>query len=76
MRRASRPLINEINGMDSTGTAKAAVPTLFGMNFQAVSVGQKLPKAGPGDEAGLVGGYADASRHAQQRACRAARLCR
>src|SRR5262249_7448311 len=30
------------------------------MNFQAVSVGQKLPKAGPGDAAELIGGYADA----------------
>ena len=56
-----KALINEINGMDSTGEAKAPVPTLFGMNFQAVSVGQKLPKAGPGDDAGLVGGYADAA---------------
>jgi predicted AlkP superfamily pyrophosphatase or phosphodiesterase len=37
------------------------VPQLFGMNFQAVSVGQKLPKSGPGDDAGLVGGYLDAS---------------
>lgn len=54
-------LINEIKGMDSTGAAKAPVPTVFGMNFQAVSVGQKLPKSGPGDEAGLVGGYADAT---------------
>jgi hypothetical protein len=53
-------LINEIKGMDSTGTNKAPVPTVFGMNFQAVSVGQKLPKSGPGDDAGLVGGYADA----------------
>jgi hypothetical protein len=46
--------------MDSTGTTKEPVPTLFGMNFQAVSVGQKLPKSGPGDDTGLVGGYADA----------------
>jgi len=56
-----KALINEINGMDSAGKAKAPVPTLFGMNFQAVSVGQKLPKAGPGDAADLVGGYADAA---------------
>ena len=54
-------LLNEINGMDSTGKIKAGVPQLFGMNFQAVSVGQKLPKSGPGDDAGLVGGYLDAS---------------
>ncbi|WP_296744333.1 alkaline phosphatase family protein [Mesorhizobium sp.] len=55
-----KAVINEIKGLDSTGSHPAAVPTLFGMNFQAVSVGQKLPKAGPGDEADLVGGYKDA----------------
>ncbi|GLS19418.1 phosphodiesterase [Labrys miyagiensis] len=54
-------LINEMRGLDSTGTTKEPVPALFGMNFQAVSVGQKLPKSGPGDEAGLTGGYADAA---------------
>jgi hypothetical protein len=53
-------MLNEINGMDSTGATKAAVPALFGMNFQSVSVGQKLPKSGPGDDAGLLGGYTDA----------------
>ena len=41
-------LINEINGHDHTGARKLAVPTVFGMNFQAVSVGQKY------------GGYKDA----------------
>jgi hypothetical protein len=56
-----KALLNEIKGLDSTGAHAAPVPALFGMNFQAVSVGQKLPKAGPGDEAGLVGGYVDAS---------------
>ncbi|ODT07127.1 MAG: nucleotide pyrophosphatase [Mesorhizobium sp. SCN 65-20] len=56
-----KAVINEIKGLDSTGSHPAPVPELFGMNFQAVSVGQKLPKAGPGDEQGLVGGYLDAS---------------
>jgi hypothetical protein len=56
-----KALINEMHGLDSTGATKEPVPQLFGMNFQAVSVGQKLPKTGPGDDAGLVGGYADAS---------------
>ena len=42
-------VVNEINGMTSDGTKRAPVPVIFGMNFQAVSVGQKLP----------VGGYAD-----------------
>jgi hypothetical protein len=56
-----KAVLNEIKGLDSTGSHAAPVPTLFGMNFQAVSVGQKLPKSGPGDEPGLIGGYADAS---------------
>jgi hypothetical protein len=56
-----KAILCEIGGMDSAGTTKEPVPTLFGMNFQAVSVGQKLPKSGPGDDAGLVGGYADAT---------------
>jgi len=54
-----KAILNEIAGRDSTGSHAAPVPAIFGMNFQAVSVGQKLPKAGPGDDAGLVGGYAD-----------------
>ena len=37
-------VLNEINGLDSTGKNKVGVPTIFGMNFQAVSVGQKLAK--------------------------------
>jgi len=56
-----KAVINEIKGLDSTGSHAAPVPALFGMNFQAVSVGQKLPKAGPGDDADLIGGYKDAS---------------
>lgn len=43
-----------INGMDQNGKP-SSVPKLFGMNFQAVSVGQKLAQAG-----GPVGGYRDA----------------
>ncbi len=56
-----KALLNGMKGLDGTGTVKAGVPALLGMNFQAVSVGQKLPEAGPGDAAGLKGGYADAS---------------
>jgi Type I phosphodiesterase / nucleotide pyrophosphatase len=51
-------IIHEIDGFDHTGVNPAPVPTLFGMNFQAVSVGQKLdltPVLGP------KGGYLDAS---------------
>ena len=46
---------NEING--KTITANDAVPTLFGMNFQAVSVGQKLLEKSNG----TTGGYLDAT---------------
>lgn len=35
-------ILNQINGLKHNGSAKAPVPNLFGMNFQAVSVGQKL----------------------------------
>jgi hypothetical protein len=33
---------NEIDGLDSSGHTKLGVPNIFGMNFQAVSVGEKL----------------------------------
>ncbi|RYC32975.1 alkaline phosphatase family protein [Lichenibacterium minor] len=54
-------LLNMMRGLDGAGGAKVGVPALFGMNFQAVSVGQKLPKGGPGDAPDRKGGYADAS---------------
>jgi hypothetical protein len=44
-------ILNEIDGKDSSGTKDVPVPVIFGMNFQEVSVGQKLP----------VGGYVDAA---------------
>nr|WP_318226672.1 alkaline phosphatase family protein [Paraburkholderia terrae]MDW3658809.1 alkaline phosphatase family protein [Paraburkholderia terrae] len=47
-------IINEIDGKDSTGQQNAAVPTLFGTNFQTLSVAQKAPVASGG-------GYLDAS---------------
>ena len=37
-------IINEIDGFDHTRTAQVGVPAIFGMNFQTVSVGQKLHK--------------------------------
>jgi hypothetical protein len=48
-------VLNWINGKNHLGTAKAPVPAVFGMNFQAVSVGEKLltPAA--------KGGYTDAA---------------
>ena len=35
-------ILNEIDGKTHLGSSKAQVPNIFGMNFQAVSVGQKL----------------------------------
>ena len=35
-------ILNEIRGKNHDGTASEPVPSVFGMNFQAVSIGQKL----------------------------------
>lgn len=35
-------IINEIHGLKHDGSPGLGIPTVFGMNFQAVSVGQKL----------------------------------
>jgi hypothetical protein len=40
-------IINQIDGKDHTGAHEAPVPAIFGMTFQAITVGQKL-KAGMG----------------------------
>ncbi len=48
-------VVNWINGRTHLGGGSAPVPTIFGMNFQAVSVGQKLI------ESGVKGGYSDAA---------------
>jgi Type I phosphodiesterase / nucleotide pyrophosphatase len=56
-------IVNEINGKNHLGTSKAPVPVILGMNFQAVSVGQKLvsPAALPADRTDAnSGGYKDA----------------
>jgi hypothetical protein len=50
-------IINEIDGFDHTGTTNVGVPAIFGMNFQAVSVGQKLEHDAL---TGATGGYLDA----------------
>jgi hypothetical protein len=54
-------ILNEIDGKTHNGTAGAFVPTLFGMNFQAVSVGQKLiyPHGDPPPPFTKRGGYQD-----------------
>jgi hypothetical protein len=54
-------VVNEINGRTHLGSSKAPVPVIFGMNFQAVSVGEKLisPKSAVRTDANS-GGYEDA----------------
>lgn len=47
-------LINQIDGKDGTGTNLAPVPTVFGGNFQTLSVAQKATNASGG-------GYTDAN---------------
>ena len=55
-------VLNWIAGLDHTGTTKTGTPALFGMNFQAVSVGQKT--VGYVDAAGTpTPGLADALHH-------------
>jgi hypothetical protein len=56
-------IINNIDGKTHNGSAKAPVPEIFGMNFQAVSIGQKLiyqdsTTVAPGYS--IHGGYLDA----------------
>src|SRR5713226_5946516 len=43
-------ILNEVNGFDHSGTVQVGVPTIFGMNFQAINAGKKDS---------LGGGYAD-----------------
>jgi hypothetical protein len=48
-------ILNEINHRTHNGAAPAPTPVLFGMNFQAVSVGEKLIEK----SLGITGGYMD-----------------
>jgi hypothetical protein len=48
-------ILNEIDGKDHSGTSNRRVPNIFGMNFQVVSVGQKLIEK----SVGMTGGYLD-----------------
>src|SRR5579872_4084833 len=50
-------VLNWIDGKNHLGTKKAEVPTIFGMNFQALSVGQKLIETSNN----TTGGYLDAA---------------
>ncbi|HZO22532.1 MAG TPA: alkaline phosphatase family protein [Steroidobacteraceae bacterium] len=49
-------VLNQIDGYTHDRTKKVGVPTLFGTNFQAVSVGEKLASD---PVTGLKGGYTD-----------------
>ena len=48
-------ILNQVDGNSSAGASSVPVPNLFGMNFQAVSVGQKLIERNV-----ARGGYQDA----------------
>ena len=48
-------VLNWIEGKDHLGTKRTQTPNIYGMNFQSVSVGQKLI------ENGVKGGYEDAA---------------
>ena len=50
-------ILNEIAGKNHNGSKTTKVPTIFGMNFQAVSIGQKLILK----NSATVGGYLDAT---------------
>ncbi|HKD51582.1 MAG TPA: alkaline phosphatase family protein [Candidatus Acidoferrum sp.] len=55
-------IVNEITGKNHLGTRSAPVPAILGMNFQAVSVGEKLiePKSAVRTDQNS-GGYEDAA---------------
>jgi hypothetical protein len=56
-------IIKQINGFNHDGSPAGGAPVVFGMNFQAVSVGQKLSKDAGGcpqaTHVGQPGGYVD-----------------
>jgi hypothetical protein len=60
-------ILNQIQGKDHAGKKAVGVPTVFGMNFQAVSVGQKLAHDNSDGSCkqsiftGKTGGYLDGS---------------
>jgi hypothetical protein len=58
----AQAILNQIDGKTHDGSARAPVPVIFGMNFQAVSIGEKLiyqdaPTVAPGYS--IKGGYLD-----------------
>jgi hypothetical protein len=60
-------IINQIDGKNHAGTSKSVVPAIFGMSFQAVSVGQALAGAGNTDASGTPSSsLLDALNHTDQ----------
>ncbi len=54
-------VLNQIDGYNHNRTKRTKVPAIFGMNFQTVSVGQKLIEKDPSSGAIVgTGGYLDA----------------
>jgi hypothetical protein len=55
-------VLNQIDGFTHNHKNKAPVPAIFGMNFQTVSVGQKLIERDPASKAVVAtGGYLDST---------------
>jgi hypothetical protein len=60
-------ILNEIRGRDHSGTKQVGVPSLFGMNFQAISMAQKMKGFGYQDGNGTpTEGLMDAFVHTDQ----------
>ncbi|MGZ0147185.1 alkaline phosphatase family protein [Kribbella sp. WER1] len=50
-------MLNEIDGLDHSGTQHVGTPAIFGMNFQTVSVAQKIPSTSANLISDGHGGY-------------------
>lgn len=62
----TQAVLNEIAGKDHSGTHDAPVPTVFGMNFQAVSMAQKMTGHGYREDGTPSSGLKDAFDHTDQ----------
>ncbi len=58
-----RAIVNEIYGLNSLGTEVKGTPSIFGLNFQAVSVGEKLPIGGIALDGTPSAAFKDALSH-------------
>ncbi len=59
-------VLNEIKGLNSRGTLPEEVPNLFGMNFQALSVGEKVLSGGIAADGTPSTDLQDALKHTDQ----------